>query len=76
LLDAAFRDKRDEAHADCIRDSLYQIGPVVPSLWPFEVANSLVIGERRGRRTVAKATARIALLRNHPFASMTGPSHI
>ena len=48
---------KDEANADAnaVRRSLSGVGAVVPALWPLEVANILVSGERRGRGTEAEA---------------------
>src|SRR5262245_59276798 len=56
-----------DAYADAVQDSLAQMGAVVPSLWPLEVTNALVVGERRGRSTVAQATSWIALLKDLPI---------
>jgi predicted nucleic acid-binding protein len=53
-----------EAVLDYIRDS----GSVVPGIWPLEVANTLLIGERRGRLTVVKTALFIDLLRDLPVA--------
>ena len=49
----------DEANpvADAVLASLDENEAVVPSLWPLEVANVLVLGERKGRIT-SDATAR------------------
>jgi predicted nucleic acid-binding protein len=30
---------------------------LVPAIWPFEIANALLVGEKRKRLTVAQATA-------------------
>lgn len=42
-------DDEATAYTDGIRDSLADVQAVVPSLWPLEVANATVIGERRKR---------------------------
>src|SRR4051794_34453121 len=57
----------DEAnpYADAVALELATREAVVPSLWRLEVANALVIGERRKRSTEAQATnflARLELL--------------
>jgi hypothetical protein len=46
---------KDEAHAyaKAVRRSLIGVDAVVPGLWPLEVANILVLGERRQRSTEA-----------------------
>ena len=44
----SFEDETD-AYADTVLDSLQNFRAVVPSLWPLEVANTLLVGERRQR---------------------------
>jgi predicted nucleic acid-binding protein len=51
-----FDDERN-AYADAIAALFPGVGAIVPSLWPLEVANSLIVGERRGRNSQAN-TAR------------------
>lgn len=43
-----FIDERD-SHADAILQALAELEASVPSLWPWELANGLLIAERRGR---------------------------
>lgn len=43
------------AYAEAVLDRLNRASAVVPSLWRLETANVLVIAERRGRLTRAKA---------------------
>ena len=50
-----FKDEAN-AYANAVRRSLIRAGAVVPVLWPLEVANILVLGERRGRSTEAEAS--------------------
>lgn len=50
-----------------ILDALRNDSGVVPAIWPFEIANSLVSGERRGRLTRGQADGAIALLRGLPI---------
>jgi hypothetical protein len=40
----------------------------VPGLWPLEVANALLVGERRGRTNPAKAAHCLALPGTFPIA--------
>jgi predicted nucleic acid-binding protein len=40
---------------------------VVPTLWPLEVANALLVGARRQRTTTAKVTQFLTLLRSLPI---------
>src|SRR3954469_19772839 len=47
-----FDDERN-AYADAIAALFPAVTAIVPSLWPLEVTNSLVVGERRGRNTQA-----------------------
>lgn len=56
-----FKDEAD-AYADSVRDGLVQARAFVPTLWPLEVANTLVVGERRKRSTPAQAAAWLGLL--------------
>jgi predicted nucleic acid-binding protein len=55
------------AYADAVALSLASGEAAVPSLWPLEVANALITGERRKRSTEAQATAFIARLRTLPI---------
>jgi predicted nucleic acid-binding protein len=63
-----FEDETD-AHADAVRDSLASVSAVVPALWPLEVANALLTGERRKRTTEAKTTAFLTLLKSLPITT-------
>ena len=49
---------KDEAipYTNAVRASLATGRAVVPALWPLEVANVLIMGERRKRSNQAKAT--------------------
>jgi predicted nucleic acid-binding protein len=59
----------DEASddADAVLDRVGQEGAVVPSLWRLEVANVLLVAERRGRLTEAQATRFLTLLGQLPI---------
>lgn len=48
----SFEDETDE-YADAVLDQLAKARAVVPALWPLEVANALLMGERRKRSTEA-----------------------
>src|SRR5579864_4374171 len=66
-----FEDEAN-AYADSILDRLLDGDARVPPIWPLEVANALLVAERRGRLTEAK-TARIAqLLLSLPFSVEEG----
>jgi predicted nucleic acid-binding protein len=61
-----FEDESD-AYADAVGDALVLKAAVVPSLWPLEVANALLVGERRQRTTEAKVSQFLTLLRALPI---------
>ena len=46
---------------------LTQVEAIVPSLWPLEVSNILLVGERRGRLTVAETESFIQHLEALPI---------
>jgi predicted nucleic acid-binding protein len=54
----------DEAnpYADAVAQELASREAVVPSLWRLEIANTLVVGERRKRSTEAQAASFLARL--------------
>lgn len=61
-----FEDETD-AYAEGIEDALATATALVPSLWPLEVGNALLMGERRKRTTEAKVTQFVALLQSLPI---------
>lgn len=48
-------------YAEAVLDRLAETTALVPAIWPLEVTNALVVGERRGRLTEAQS-ARFAHL--------------
>lgn len=62
----AFEDETDP-YADAVADSLKDVPAIVPGLWPLEVANALLVGERRKRITEAKVTPFLTLLQSLPI---------
>jgi predicted nucleic acid-binding protein len=62
-----FEDETD-AYAEAVQDSLATASAVVPALWPLEVGNALLVGERRRRTTEAKVTTFLTLLQALPIA--------
>jgi predicted nucleic acid-binding protein len=62
-----FEDETDD-YADSVEDALTVATAIVPSLWRLEVANALLMGERRKRTTEAKVTAFLSLLKLLPIA--------
>src|SRR5215469_10408339 len=59
----------DEAtpYTDGVRDSLAEVRAVVPALWPVEVANATLVGERRKRLDEARSSRFLALLGGLPI---------
>ena len=56
-----FKDEMDD-YANAVRDGLDRRHALVPSLWPLEVANTVVMGERRKRSTAAQAATWLSFL--------------
>jgi len=63
-----FEDEAD-AYAEAVENSLRRATAVVPALWALEVANALLVGERRKRTTEAKAAYFARLLQELPRAN-------
>ena len=61
-----FRDEADP-YADGVAKRLTSAEAVVPSLWPLEIANAVLMGERRNRSTQAEAQRWIAVLETLPI---------
>jgi predicted nucleic acid-binding protein len=61
-----FKDEKN-AYADSVQDGLPFTAAIVPALWPLEATNSVLVGERRGRATVAQGTGWISLLQSLPI---------
>jgi predicted nucleic acid-binding protein len=62
----AFEDETD-AYAEAVADSLARTRALVSAVWPLEVANALLVGERRKRITEAKVAQFLALLESLPI---------
>src|ERR1700730_5086973 len=61
-----FKDEADP-YASAVRKSLGHREAVVPALWPLEVANILVQGERRQRSSEAEASKWLGYLQKLPI---------
>jgi predicted nucleic acid-binding protein len=61
-----FEDENDE-YAEAILDRMPGLQAYVPGLWHLEVANALVVGERRRRTTPADAAPFLAILGAFPI---------
>ena len=62
-----FPDEKGD-YPQSVLDSLAKVGAVVPSLWPLEVANALLMGERRKRSTPEETLQSIHFLESLPIA--------
>jgi predicted nucleic acid-binding protein len=60
-------DDEATAYTDGVRDSLADMRAAVPSLWPLEVANATIVGERRKRLDEARSRRFIVLLEALPI---------
>lgn len=63
----SFTDEDDD-YATAILDKMPDLQAHVPNLWPLEVANALLVGERRGRTTLANVAHFLAILGTFPIA--------
>ena len=61
-----FEDEADD-YADSILDRMPDLQAYVPSLWSLEVANVLLVGERRKRTTPADTSRFLAILGTFPI---------
>jgi predicted nucleic acid-binding protein len=61
-----FRDEAD-AYADAIAARFPAVGAVVPTVWTLEVANAVLMGERRKRSTAAQAARWLGYLGSLPI---------
>jgi predicted nucleic acid-binding protein len=62
----SFEDETSD-YADAVLDRLAKSRAFVPALWPLEVANSLLMGERRKRATEAETIKWIGILSALPI---------
>jgi predicted nucleic acid-binding protein len=62
-----FKDEAD-AYADAVAACFPAARAAVPLVWPLEVANALLMGERRQRSTEAQATKWLGYVRSLPIA--------
>lgn len=61
-----FEDEADD-YAAAILDRIPDHQAIVPSVWPLEVANALLVGERRKRLTPTDAARFLAILGTFPI---------
>jgi predicted nucleic acid-binding protein len=62
-----FHDEKNP-YADAVATCLPDVEAFVPSLWPLEVANALLMGERRKRSTQADTGSWLAFLSSLPVS--------
>ena len=62
-----FTDESDD-YADAVARRSHESALIIPSLFHLEIANTLVVGERRKRCTKAQSTAFLERLAKLPFA--------
>ncbi len=55
--------------ADVLIEQVAAEGAAVPGLWPLEIANGLVMGERRGRISQAESAAFVAMIEELPIVA-------
>ena len=60
----------DEAtdYTESVLDRLRDLPAVVPAIWPLEVSNVLLVGERRRRITHSRATRFVRVLQELPIS--------
>jgi predicted nucleic acid-binding protein len=61
-----FQDESND-YADAVQDSLALAPAVVPTIWPLEIANALLVGERRKRSTPAQGLTWTTFLLSLPI---------
>ncbi|MGH7869092.1 MAG: type II toxin-antitoxin system VapC family toxin [Candidatus Dormibacteraceae bacterium] len=62
-----FEDEQT-AYTESILDYLYNSSAVVPTIWPLEIGNSMVVGERRGRVSIARGEQFLRQLGDLPIS--------
>jgi predicted nucleic acid-binding protein len=60
-------DDEATAYTSHVRDRLMDVRAVVPSLWPLEVVNAIIVGERRKRLDESRGQRFITLLEALPI---------
>ena len=67
MLVWCFEDEHHE-HASAILERMPGLRAHVPGVWPLEIANALIVGERRGRISPEETSGFLAILRGFPIA--------
>jgi predicted nucleic acid-binding protein len=63
-----FPDEQDD-YSQCVLDALSSERAIVPDLWHLEVANTLLVGERRKRSTQANTVTWLGFLASLPITA-------
>jgi predicted nucleic acid-binding protein len=66
VMSWCFQDEASE-YADAALDSLETSEAIVPSIWPLEVANVLLVAERKRRLSRADTARFVSLVRSLPI---------
>ncbi|MFZ5763540.1 MAG: type II toxin-antitoxin system VapC family toxin [Thermodesulfobacteriota bacterium] len=74
VMSWCFADEAD-AYADGVLDRLTQDEALVPSIWPLEIGNVLLVAERRKRLSEADSARFLALLAELPIVVESEPPH-
>ena len=61
-------DDEADPYAEAVLNRIPGLQAFVPSVWPLEVSNALLVGERRRRITPADAVRFLAILATFPIA--------
>ncbi len=67
IMSWCFRDESNK-YADTILNSLEEYEALVPSIWPLEVVNVLLVSERRSRLTEADSVRFLTLIDELPIS--------
>lgn len=75
ILDASvalswFFEDEDDAYAESVKRSLTSNAAVVPFLWNVEIANGLIVAERRGRIAPEKVNGAADVLARLPITAV------
>ena len=66
-------DDETNSYAEAVLDSLESATAIVPSIWPLEIGNVLLVAERKNRLSAAASERFIALLSELPIIAEPEP---
>jgi len=66
VMSWCFKDEANK-YTDAVLDSMAESYAIVPSIWPLEVVNALLVSERRRRLSEADSTRFLTLLSQLPL---------